>query len=147
MTTSMSGQVSPRPSPSLIPIAEYLVLGDRPHLAGFRCADCGAVYLLRRSACARCGGAEFGERVDLGDRGVVTAATVVHRAPAGVLTPFVSGVVALDGGGFVRTNLTGAVDDPVATVGRPAFMRTRPIATDSRGVEAIGYEFDVQEES
>lgn len=138
-TTSVTGQV--------IPVAEYLALGDRPHLAGFRCADCGAVYLLRRSACSRCGGAEFGERVDLGDRGVVTAATVVHRAPPGVVTPFVSGVVALSGGGFVRTNLTGAVDDPVAAVGRPAVMRTGPIATDSRGVEAIGYEFEVQEES
>lgn len=139
MTTSVSGDV--------IPVAEYLELGDRPHLTGFRCADCDAVYLLRRSACARCGGAEFGNRVELGDRGVVTAATVVHRAPPGVRTPFVSGVVALDGGGFVRSNLAGAVDDPVAAVGRRAVMRTRPIATDSRGVEAIGYEFEVQEES
>jgi uncharacterized OB-fold protein len=130
-----------------IPVAEYLELGDRPHLAGFRCADCGAVYLLRRSACARCGGAGFGAREDLGDSGAVIAATVVHRAPPGVSTPFVSGVVALDAGGYVRTNLTGAVDDPVAAIGRPAVMQTRPIATDSRGVEAIGYEFEVQEGS
>ncbi|HET7741713.1 MAG TPA: OB-fold domain-containing protein [Mycobacterium sp.] len=139
MTTSVAGQV--------IPVAEYLELGDRPHLAGFRCADCDAVYLLRRSACGRCGGAEFGNRVELGDSGVVITATVVHRAPPGVRTPFVSGVVALDGGGFVRSNLTGAVDDPVAAVGRRAVLRTRRIATDSRGVEAIGYEFEVREES
>jgi uncharacterized OB-fold protein len=129
----------------LVPVADYLVLGDRPHVAGFRCADCGAVYLLRRSACGRCGGAEFGERENLGDGGVVTAATVVHRAPPGVVTPFVSGAVALDGGGFVRTNLTGAIEDPVATIGRRAAMRTRPVATDSRGVQAVGYEFEVQE--
>ncbi|ORA67167.1 hypothetical protein BST23_07370 [Mycolicibacterium elephantis] len=131
----------------VVPVAAYLALGDRPHLSGFRCANCDAVYLLRRSACSRCGGAEFGARVDLGDTGVVTAATVVHRAPPGVHTPFVSGVVALDGGGFVRTNLTGAVDDPVAAVGRRAVMRTRPIATDATGVQAIGYEFEVPEQS
>lgn len=137
MTTSVTAQV--------VPVTDYLVLGEQPYLAGFRCADCGAVYLLRRSACARCGSAAFGDRVRLGDGGIVTAATVVHRAPPGVVTPFVSGVVSLDEGGFVRTNLTGAVDDPVATIGRRAIMRTRPVATDSRGVEAIGYEFEVHE--
>jgi hypothetical protein len=35
----------------------------------------------------------------------------------------------------------------VAAVGRRAVMRTRAVATDSRGVEAIGYVFEVQEES
>lgn len=130
-----------------IPAVDYLAIGDRPHLRGFRCADCGAVYLLRRSACARCGLDAFGEREDLGDSGVVTAATVVHRAPAGVQTPFVSGVVALDEGGFVRTNLTGAVDDLVAAIGRRALLKTMPVATDSRGVTAIGYEFEVGEQS
>ncbi|WP_157576277.1 Zn-ribbon domain-containing OB-fold protein [Mycobacterium sp. GA-2829] len=129
----------------VVPVAEYLVLGDHPHLAGFRCAECGAIYLLRRSACSRCGAADFGAREDLGDSGVVTAATVVHRGPQGVPTPFVSGVVALIGGGYVRTNLSGAVDDVVATIGRRAVLRTRRVATDSRGVEAIGYEFEVQQ--
>lgn len=129
-----------------IPVAEYLAIGERPHLAGFRCAECDAVYLLRRSACSRCGGDALGERQALGDSGVVTAVTVVHRAPPGVATPFVSGVVALDGGGYVRTNLTGAVDDPVAAIGCRAVMRTRPVATDSRGVEAIGYEFEVRDQ-
>lgn len=128
-----------------IPVTDFLTLGERPHLTGFRCRECSAVYLLRRSGCSRCGGDAFGDREDLGDSGVVTAATVVHRAPAGVPTPFVSGVVALDSGGYVRTNLTGAVGDPVAAVGRQAVMRTRPEATDSRGIEAIGYEFEVQE--
>lgn len=129
----------------VIPVVDYLVLGDSPHLAGFRCADCDAVYLLRRSACSRCGGAELGERIDLGDAGVVTAATVVHRAPEGVPTPFVSGVVALNGGGYVRTNLTDAAEDPVATIGRRALLRTRSIGMDSRGVEAVAYEFEVQQ--
>lgn len=131
----------------VIPAVEFLALEEHPHLTGFRCAECGAVYLLRRSACSRCGGDALGERQALGDSGVVTAATVVHRAPPGVATPFISGVVALDGGGYVRTNLTGAVDDPVAAIGCRAVMRTRPVATDSRGVEAIGYEFEVRDRS
>jgi uncharacterized OB-fold protein len=130
-----------------VPVAAYLVLDEPPHLTGSRCTDCGAVYLLRRSACAGCGGDEFEQRVDLGDQGVVVAATVVHRAPPGVTVPFVSGVVALDGGGYVRTNLTGAVDDPIAAIGCRAVLRTLPVATDSRGTQAIGYEFEVVEKS
>jgi uncharacterized OB-fold protein len=129
----------------VIPVAEYLVLGQHPHIAGFRCLNCEAIYILRRSACSRCGTAEFSERQDLGDSGAVAAATVVHRGPPGVPTPFVSGVVALSGGGYVRTNLTGAVDDLVAAIGRRAVLRTHSVATDSRGVQAIGYEFEVQE--
>lgn len=131
----------------VIPAVGFLALDGSPRLTGFRCADCGAVYLLRRSACSRCGGDELGERQDLGDRGVVTAATVVHRAPPGMTTPFCSGVVALDDGGYVRTNLSGAVGDPVAAIGRRVVMRTHPVATDSRGVTAIGYDFEVQDPS
>ncbi|SBS79123.1 conserved hypothetical protein [uncultured Mycobacterium sp.] len=130
-----------------IPVADYLSLGERPAINGVRCSQCDAVYLLRRSACSRCGADAFGGRERLGDSGVVMAATVVHRAPPGVHTPFVSGVVALDGGGYVRSNLTGAVDDPVATIGRRAVLRTHPVATDSRGVQAIGYEFEVGNQS
>jgi uncharacterized OB-fold protein len=131
----------------VIPVVDFLTLGERPHLSGFRCSECDAVYLMRRSGCSRCGGDALGDRQNLGDSGLVTAATVVHRAPPGVVTPFVSGVVALDGGGYVRTNLTGAVDNPIAAVGRRAVLRTRPVATDSRGVTTIGYEFEVQEHS
>ena len=131
----------------VIPVADYLTLGERPAITGLRCSQCDAVYLLRRSACSRCGADAFGDRESLGDSGVVAAATVVHRAPAGVPTPFVSGVVALDAGGYVRSNLIGAVDDPVATIGRRAVLRTRAVATDSRGVQAIGYQFEVSTQS
>lgn len=130
-----------------VAVADYLTIGERPCINGVRCTQCGAVYLLRRSACSRCGADAFGDRESLGDSGVVVAATVVHRGPPGVPTPFVSGVVALRGGGYVRSNLTGAVDDPVAAVGRRATLRTRPVATDSRGVQAIGYEFEVDSQS
>lgn len=131
------------PAPTVIPVVDYLRIGDRPTLTGFRCAACDAVYLLRRSACASCGAADFSDRVDLADHGVVTAATVVHRAPPGVVTPFVSGVVALDGGGYVRTNLVGDVDDPVAAVGLPARLITHVVATDSRATDAVGFQFEV----
>ena len=75
------------------------------------------------------------------------AAPVVPAPRPGVLPPLDRAVWPPHGGGFVRTNLPGAVDDPVAAVGRRAVMRTRPIATDATGVQAIGYEFEVPEQS
>ncbi|MFE9322578.1 Zn-ribbon domain-containing OB-fold protein [Nocardia sp. NPDC052278] len=131
--------------PTQIPLVDYLRLGPEPSLQGRRCADCGAVYLHRRSACGACGHADFTTPQDLSRIGRVTAATVIHRAPKGVVTPFLSGVVALDGGGVVRATLTGPIDDPVAAVGRAARLRTGVVGTDSRGVEAVGFTFEIEE--
>ncbi|WP_433598227.1 Zn-ribbon domain-containing OB-fold protein [Nocardia sp. CA-135953] len=131
--------------PQQVPLVAYLKLGDEPRLHGHRCAECGAVYLLRRSACGSCGNAEFTGPQDLSNTGRVVSAATIHRAPKGVKTPFTSGVVALDGGGFVRTTLTGVPQDPVAAVGRTARLRTAVVGADSRGVQAVGFTFEIEE--
>ncbi len=128
--------------PPQIPAVAYLRI-DPPGLVGSRCADCGAVYLLARIACASCGGANLTADVELTTTGTVTTATVVHRGMPGVPTPFTSGVVALDGGGFVRCTLTGA-EDPVAVVGRRAALETGVVGTDVAGTEAVGFTFRVE---
>ncbi|OZI34000.1 hypothetical protein CAL29_10590 [Bordetella genomosp. 10] len=45
-----------------------------------RCADCGAWWALRPYACAACGGTSLAWTRASGE-GVVTACSVVHRAP------------------------------------------------------------------
>ena len=50
-----------------IPLVDYLVLGDDPHLVANECTACGARFFDRRNACASCGGTEFAT-VDVPDR-------------------------------------------------------------------------------
>ena len=59
-----------------IPLVDYLVLGDDPHLVAHECASCGARFFDRRNACASCGNTEF-EEVD-----VPTAAALQASADA-----------------------------------------------------------------
>ena len=42
-----------------IPLVDYLVLGDQPHLVAQECDHCGARFFDRRNACASCGRREF----------------------------------------------------------------------------------------
>ncbi len=42
-----------------VPIVDYLVLGDDPHLVAKECTSCGARFFDRRNACAACFATEF----------------------------------------------------------------------------------------
>lgn len=72
---------------SQIPVVDYLVLGDDPHLEAHECQACGALYFDRRNACAKCSKTEFG-RKRLANEGVVRAYTIVHRASKGLEAPY-----------------------------------------------------------
>ena len=128
----MSGQV---------PYVSYLTIGDDPHLTAAECAACGALFLDRRNACAKCGGTKFGSRRLAGD-GVLRAFTIVHRASPGVEVPYVSGIVDLDGGGVVKGNVVGVAPDPEhVTLGMKLTLVTFPVGTDPDGTEAISFGF------
>jgi uncharacterized OB-fold protein len=123
-----------------IPMVDYLVLNDGdPHLVAKACDACGALYLDRRNACAKCGGDTFSEKA-LNGTGTVRAFTIVHRAAPGVPTPYVSAVVDLDGGGVVKANLVDVEPDPAGiTLGMPVRMTTFAVGTDDEGTEAIAF--------
>ncbi len=59
-----------------IPLVDYLVLGDDPHLVANECTTCGARFFDRRNACAPCGETEF-KTVDVATEGEVRAFTIV----------------------------------------------------------------------
>lgn len=131
-----------------IPVVAYLNIDtDEPHLTGWECDHCGAVFLDRRVACPSCMNAELTAR-RLASEGTVHAFTIVHRAPPSVRTPFVSAIVGLDGGGVVKANLVGVEPDPEAVhCGQRVRLSTYPVGVDSAGTEAIGfgYEIDTKE--
>ena len=124
-----------------VPLVDYLILGDEPHLAAHECTSCGARFFDRRNACAGCGGLEF-TAVDIPTEGELTAYTIVAFAAPGVPVPFVAGVIDCQGTS-VRANVVNieAAPDNVE-LGMKVRLTTFPIGSDSEGVEAIGFGFE-----
>jgi uncharacterized OB-fold protein len=124
-----------------IPLVDYLVMADPPHLTARECAVCGARYFDRRNACADCGGTDFAV-VALPTEGELRTFTIVSVAARGIAVPFVAGVVAC-GGTNVRANLVNVEPTPEhVTLGMKLRLTTFPIGTDAAGTEAIGFGFE-----
>jgi len=124
-----------------IPLVDYLVLGDAPHLRARECTACGARYFDRRNACAGCSGTDFRE-VPVQTDGIVKAFSIVTFAAPGVPVPFVSAVVDC-GGTSVRGNVINCEPSPeVVHLGMPVRLATYVLGTDDNGVDAIGFGFE-----
>src|ERR1700676_3243204 len=91
------------PMSEQIPIVDYLVLGDDPHLVAHECVACGARYFDRRNACAACTTTDFAT-ADIDRQGTLRAFTIVSFAAPGIPVPYVAGVVNC-GGTSVRANI------------------------------------------
>lgn len=128
-------------APAQVPLVDYLVLGDDPHLLAYECASCGARYFDRRNACAACFATEF-SRVRVPNEGVVRTFTIVAYAAPGIPVPFVSAVVDCDGTS-VRGNLINVEADPDhVRLGMKVRLATYSLGTDDNGTEAIGFGFE-----
>jgi len=124
-----------------IPLVDYLVLGDDPHLVANECTTCGARYFDRRNACASCEGTEF-VRADVATTGEVRAFTIVAFAAPGIPVPFAAAVVDCEGTS-VRANLINVPADPEhVTLGMKVRLATEVIGTDDNGTEAVGFGFE-----
>jgi uncharacterized OB-fold protein len=124
-----------------IPLVDYLVLGDEPHLVANECTSCGARFFDRRNACASCFGTDF-RAVDVATTGELQAFTIVSFAAPGVPVPFVAGLVDCDGTS-VRANVVNVEpDDEHVHLGMKVKLTTFPIGTDTAGTEAMGFGFE-----
>ena len=124
-----------------VPIVDYLVLGDEPHLVAKECTSCGARFFDRRNACASCSGTDF-TSVDIPTSGELRAFTIVAFAAPGVPVPFVAGVVDCDGTS-VRGNVINTEPDPEhVQLGMKVRLATYVVGTDDDGTEAIGFGFE-----
>jgi uncharacterized OB-fold protein len=127
-----------------IPIVDYLMLDSSPHLQGKQCVKCDAIYFDRRNACARCSGTEFSAQ-PLPERGYIRAFTVIHRAGPTIRTPFISVVVELDNGSFVKANLLDTTDPNDIQAGARVALATFVAATDDDGTEAVAFGFRLED--
>ena len=126
---------------TVVPLVDYLILGDTPHLEVNECTSCKAHFFDRRNACAACFGTEF-TKVAIPNDGVVRSFTIVTFAAPGVKVPFVSAIVDC-GGTSVRANLANVEADPEhVTLGMKVKLTTFSMGPDSAGTEAIGFGFE-----
>jgi uncharacterized protein len=124
-----------------VPLVEYLVLGDDPHLRAHECTNCGARFFDRRNACASCFGTSFKD-VDVATEGELRAYTIVSLAAPGIPVPFVAGVIDCDGTS-VRGNVINTDPDPDhVKLGMKVKLATYVVGSDDNGTEAIGFGFE-----
>jgi len=124
-----------------VPLVDYLVLGEDPHLVANECTSCGARFFDRRNACASCFGTDF-RKADVPTEGELKAFTIVSFAAPGIPVPFVAGVVDC-GGTSVRANVINCDADPEhVELGMKVKLATYVMGTDSAGTEAIGFGFE-----
>jgi uncharacterized OB-fold protein len=124
-----------------VPLTDYLVLGDEPHLTAHECTACGARFFDRRNACASCSNTGF-RTVDIATTGEVRTFTIVSFAAPGVPVPFVAAVVDCDGTS-VRGNLINVEPDAEHVhTGMPVRLATFSLGADDEGTEAVGFGFE-----
>ena len=124
-----------------IPLVDYLVLDESPHLVANQCTNCGARFFGRRNACASCSGTDF-RSVPVATEGTLRTFTIVSFAAPGIEVPFVAGVVDCDGTS-VSTNIINVEPTPEhVETGMKVRLATYSLGTDTRGVEAIGFGYE-----
>jgi uncharacterized protein len=124
-----------------VPLVDYLVLGDQPHLEANECTACGARFFDRRNACAACSATTF-TKAAIPTTGELRSFTIVSFAAPGVPVPFVAGVVDC-GGTSVRGNVINVEPDPDHVhLGMQVRLATTVVGTDEDGTEAIGFGFE-----
>jgi len=128
-------------APAQVPLVDYLVLGDRPHLVANQCTGCGARFFDRRNACAGCFGTEF-TKVAIATEGELRSFTIVTFAAPGVPVPVVAAVVDC-AGTSVRGNIINTEPDPQhVKLGMKVRLATYSLGTDDNGTDAIGFGFE-----
>ena len=123
-----------------IPLVDYLVLGDQPHLVAHECTHCGARFFDRRNACASCFADDF-TMVDIATEGELRAFTIVSFAAPGVPVPFVAGVIDCDGTSVSANIINVEPDADHVSMGMRVRLATFVLGADDDGTEAIGFGF------
>ena len=124
-----------------VPLVDYLVLGDTPHLIANECTKCKARYFDRRNACASCFATDF-KKVTIVNEGTVRSFTIVTFAAPGVPVPFVAAIIDC-GGTSVRGNLANVDPTPEkVTLGMKVKLTTYSLGADDNGLEAIGFGYE-----
>jgi uncharacterized OB-fold protein len=126
----------------------HLDADGKPYLRGFQCSSCQEVFLDHRRGCPKCAAVNSLQPKRLSERGSLFSFTIVHRSYPKVPTPFISVVVELDGGGFIKGNLLGVEPVPEKVqFNMPVRLRFDRLTGDTDGQVLLRYHFVPVEDS
>jgi uncharacterized OB-fold protein len=93
-------------------LARFLSPVREGRIVGQRCPGCASVYVPARGSCSRCG-IPTEEEVEVADRGVIEAFTIVHIPMPGnpIKPPFIAANILLDGTDMACLHLVSEVPD------------------------------------
>jgi hypothetical protein len=97
------------------PARYWREIPQRYRMEAGKCKSCNAVYFPPRLVCAQCGARQF-ETVKLSDQGKILTYTVI-RVPTSQFadqTPFAVGIVELDGGVRITSQIVDVDFDSLA---------------------------------
>jgi len=100
-------------------VSKFLsTLRDDKKILGIKCSKCGTVYLPPRSTCAKCS-VHMSDWVELSGRGTLETFTTVHypEPVQPVPTPYIIGVVKLDGADTGLPHLIGEAEEKDLKIG------------------------------
>jgi len=130
------------------PIVPYLRLpesaGEKAYLWGSKCRACGAAYVGKRMACAKCFAVGDFEEIRFGEYGTLRTFSIVYQSIPTVEVPFIAAVIDLPEGTAVRANLGGIEPDPdkvVTLLGKKLQMYTVAVRQDKEGNDVIAYRY------
>jgi len=97
------------------PARYWREIPQRYRMEAGRCTSCSATYFPPRLVCAECGSRRF-ETVKLRDEGHIVTYTVIRVGPSQFAdqTPFAVGIIELDGGVRITSQIVDCEFDKVA---------------------------------
>ncbi len=113
---------------------------QRYRLEAARCTECGLTAFPPRLICPGCGSTDF-EETRLPDTGTILTYTVIRVAPSQFVdeAPYAVGVVELEGGTRITTQITDVPLDKIA-IGQKVKVEFRRIREEGQaGILCYGY--------
>ena len=105
-----------------------------------KCRKCGKIFFPPRLICSKCG-SEESEKITMKRTGKLITYTVIHVPPSQFKdeAPYAMGIVELDGGGRINTQIVD-VDFDKLSIGMELRMEFRRIQAEGEsGVIGYGY--------
>lgn len=124
----------------MFPARYWREMPQRYRLEAGKCKRCGKVCFPPRLVCPKCGNRTF-DTVRLADEGVLKTYTVIRVAPSQFTgqSPYAVGIVELDGGVLITTQVVDILLDEIK-LGQRVRVEFRRVQEDgSAGIICYGY--------
>jgi benzoylsuccinyl-CoA thiolase BbsA subunit len=142
MTAATALSTNAKPGVEYFPTSKpWRMDGERLHLQGMSCSQCGTKAFPLREVCSACGSDQVGP-VELAATGKLYSFSEVHVAPKGFAVPYVVAYVDLDDG----VRLFGQVEGPAdkLALDQRVAVVSGTIRTRNDGTPVVSYKFKGQ---